>query len=94
MVLSGASKFDHDACKWDESLMAARGEHKYKNSSDKHGHAHEASANKQCNSRQDVLVAQGQADCTRHANSFSMLCLMVDHGQVRTEQSTILGRNT
>ena len=34
--------------------MAARGEHKYKNSSDKHGHAHEASANKQCNSRQDV----------------------------------------
>ena len=49
--------------------QAARGEHKYKNSSDKHGHAHEASANKQCNSRQDVLVAQGQADCTRHANT-------------------------
>ena len=48
---------------------AARGEHKYKNSSDKHGHAHEASANKQCNSGQDVLVAQGQADCPRHANT-------------------------
>ena len=51
------------------SFLAARGEHKYKNSPDKHGHAHEASANKQCNSRQDVLVAQGQADCTRHART-------------------------
>ena len=54
---------------WKGKKPAARGEHKYKNSSDKHGHAHEASANKQCNSRQDVLVAQGQADCTRHANT-------------------------
>ena len=30
-------------------LLAARGEHKYKNSLDKHGHAHEASADKQSN---------------------------------------------